>query len=122
LKFGVQFSQLSTPQDEHVSLPLYGRKLADRWYGGVLSELLNSKQQDLTLHTIADGGLGRVLERADHSAVTTLSGVPFSREHYTNEAADSGKPIALNVFSIRSTTCRRSKTSVPKRFFMPIAV
>jgi hypothetical protein len=74
---------------------LYARKLKDRWYAGVLSELLNSKQQDLTLRVTAGGGLGRVLFRSETTALRLLSGVLFSRENYASQAG--AEPRAYNA-------------------------
>ena len=62
---------------------LYARKLAERWYAGALGELLNSRQQDLTLRVTGGGGLGRVLYRSERAALGLLSGVLFSRERYS---------------------------------------
>jgi hypothetical protein len=64
---------------------LYARKLTERWYAGALSELLNSRQQDLTLRATAGGGLGRVLLRTERSGLAVLSGLLFSREHYSSD-------------------------------------
>jgi hypothetical protein len=68
---------------------LYAKYLNQKWFAGVLSELLNSHQQDLTLRTTAGGGLGRVLYRSEHSSLVLLSGLMFSRERY---AENSGGP------------------------------
>jgi hypothetical protein len=74
---------------------LYARKLTELWYAGAISELLNSKQQDLTLRATAGGGLGRVLFRSERTALRLLSGILFSREHYSSEAGE--EPRANNV-------------------------
>jgi hypothetical protein len=88
----------------------YGRKLSDMWYAGVLSELLNSQQQDLTLRATGGGGLGRVLFRSERTSVQLLSGFLFSRERYSTE--DGQKPQANNVealFRLSYTTFRFKK-------------
>jgi hypothetical protein len=74
---------------------LYTRQLTDRWYAGVLSELLNSRQQDLTLRSTVGGGLGRALFRSERTALGLLSGLLFSRERYSSEAGT--QPQANNV-------------------------
>jgi hypothetical protein len=89
---------------------LYTRKLTDLWYAGVVAELLNSKQQDLTLRTTGGGGLGRVLYRSERTSLGLLSGLLFSRERYSTE--DAAKPQANNVealFHLRYTTFRFKK-------------
>lgn len=88
----------------------YGRKLSDRWYAGVLSELLNSQQQDLTLRATAGGGLGRVLFRSERTSLSLLSGLLFSHERYSSSAGD--QPQANNaeaLFNLRYATFRFKK-------------
>jgi hypothetical protein len=89
---------------------IYGRKLSDRWYAGLLSELLNSQQQDLTLRATAGGGLGRVLFRSERTSLSLLSGLLFSRERYSSSAGD--QPQANNaeaLFNLRYATFRFKK-------------
>jgi hypothetical protein len=89
---------------------LYGRKLSDRWYAGLLSELLNSQQQDLTLRATAGGGLGRILFRSERTSLSLLSGLLFSRERYSTSAGD--QPQANNaeaLFNLRYGTFRFKK-------------
>ena len=88
----------------------YGRKLSDRWYAGLLSELLNSQQQDLTLRATAGGGLGRVLFRSERTSLSLLSGLLFSRERYSSSAGE--QPHANNseaLFNLRYGTFRFKK-------------
>jgi putative salt-induced outer membrane protein YdiY len=92
---------------------LYARKLTDRWYAAVLSELLNSRQQDLTLRVTTGVGLGRVLLRTERTSVRLLSGVLFSREDYTNDAG--AQPRANNaeaLFQLRYDMYRFKKLDV----------
>jgi putative salt-induced outer membrane protein YdiY len=74
---------------------LYAKNLTERWYAGAIGELLNSRQQDLTLRATAGGGLGRILVRTDRTALGLLSGVLYSREHYSGDS--SSEPRANNV-------------------------
>lgn len=72
------------------------RKLNDRWYTGALAELLNSRQQDLSLRATLGGGLGRVLYRSERTSLRLLSGLLFNRERYSTEATE-GPPQASNL-------------------------
>ncbi len=88
----------------------YARKLNERWYAGLLSELLNSQQQDLTLRATLGGGLGRVLFRSERTSLALLSGLLFSREKYSSDAGD--QPHANNIealFHLKYTTFRCKK-------------
>jgi hypothetical protein len=92
---------------------LYAKNLTARWYAGALGELLNSQQQDLTLRATAGGGLGRVLVRTDRTAVGFLSGVLFSREHYSadqNGATQANNAEAL--FHLKYETYRFKTVNV----------
>jgi hypothetical protein len=92
---------------------LYARKLTERWYAGALSELLNSRQQDLTLRTTAGGGLGRVLVRTEQSGLSILSGLLYSRERYSGDSARA--PQANNaeaLFHMRYETYRFKTVNV----------
>jgi hypothetical protein len=73
----------------------YARRLADRWYGAILTELLNSRQQDLTLRSTTGAALGRVVLRSERSSLTLLGGLLYSREKYTSEAGE--QPQANNA-------------------------
>jgi hypothetical protein len=92
---------------------LYARKLTQHWYAGVLSELLNSRQQDLTLRATAGGGLGRVLVRSERTALGILSGVLFSRERYSGDTG--AEPRANNaeaLFHLKYEMYRFKKVDV----------
>ena len=88
----------------------YGRKLNERWYAGVLSELLNSQQQDLTLRATLGGGLGRVLFRSERTSLGLLSGLLYSREKYSSDAGDQPRANNLEaLFHLKYTTFRFKK-------------
>ncbi|HEX6879058.1 MAG TPA: DUF481 domain-containing protein [Terriglobales bacterium] len=74
---------------------LYARQLTQRWYAAMLSDLLNSKQQDLTLRATAGGGLGRSLVRSERTALGVVAGVLFSRERYSSDTGS--EPRANNA-------------------------
>jgi putative salt-induced outer membrane protein YdiY len=91
----------------------YARRLTDQWYAGTLTELLNSRQQDLTLRATAGGGLGRVLIRSEQTSLGFLSGLLFSRERYTSDAGP--QPQANNaeaLFQLKYRMYRFKKVDV----------
>ena len=88
----------------------YSRKLSDTWYAGLLTELLNSQQQDLTLRATGGGGLGRVFFQSERTSLSLLSGVLFSHERYSSDVADQPRANNLEaLFHLKYATFRFKK-------------
>jgi hypothetical protein len=73
----------------NVLTSLYTKALTEKWYAGIVNELLNSKQQELALRANLGAGLGRYLFRTDRSQLGFLSGMLFGREKYSLELGDT---------------------------------
>jgi hypothetical protein len=97
---------------------LYARYLTERWFAGAMSDLLSSKQQELTLRTTLGGGLGRVIVRRSRTSLVLLSGINFSREDYSPE---SGNKTRVNnaeaLFYVKYRMFRFSNTQVDLDFY-----
>jgi len=88
----------------------YARFLTERWYAGVLMQLLNSQQQDLTLRTAEGAGIGRVFKRTERSTFGLLTGLMFSRENYTPGLGSNTRVNnAESVFQLRYSRFRFKK-------------
>lgn len=91
----------------------YAKNLTEKWFAGAVVDLLNSKQQDLTLRTLTGLGIGRMLVRTDRTTFGVLMGADYSREQY---AAESGENPRVNnaeaLFQMRYTMYRFAKTQL----------
>jgi hypothetical protein len=91
----------------------YTRSLTEKWFAGVLVQLLNSQQQDLTLRSAAGAGIGRILKRTDHTSLTLLSGLLFSRESYAPELGENVQASnAESLFQLRYSRFRFKTTQI----------
>ena len=107
-------AQSGSPNSGRNTLNLfYAKNLTARWFAGVVVDLLNSQQQDLSLRTLAGGGLGRVVVRTDRTTFGMLLGLDYSREHYSPQTGRN--PQANNaeaLLQFRYTMNRFKKTQI----------
>jgi hypothetical protein len=100
---------------------LYARYITRRWYAGAVSELMNSKQQDLVLRATGGGAIGRDLVRTDRTRLAILSGALFSREDYSKEFIGElgGNPRVSNaeaLFQLRYQVYTFKKAQLSTEF------
>jgi hypothetical protein len=73
--------------------------LKPKVFGAILTEFLNSQQQDLTLRTTVGGGIGRWLALTDKRESTIFAGVVYTHERYSvpPDPSQPGSQISNNV-------------------------
>ncbi len=73
--------------------------LRPRVFGAILTEFLNSQQQDLTLRSTVGGGIGRWLLLTDKKESTVFAGVVYTHEQYSAppDPLQPGSQITNNV-------------------------
>jgi hypothetical protein len=73
--------------------------LRPKVFGAILTELLNSQQQDLTLRTTVGGAIGRWLILTDKRESTVFAGVVYTHEQYSAppDPSQPGSQVANNV-------------------------
>lgn len=90
-------------------------------YAALLTEFLNSEQQDLTLRTTVGGGLGRFLILTDKREWTVFAGAVYTHEHYSAppDPSQPGSQIADNlegVFGLGLSYFRFKTVDIESRF------
>jgi uncharacterized protein DUF481 len=73
-----------------------------KWFAVALLGYLNSDQQDLQFRATVGGGIGRWLVRTQHTQLTTVGGLVYTRERYraSHDPEPSSNESANNIEAI----------------------